>query len=60
MRNIPSGIHFEKQFDRAKSILHHLHIDDRHPGNGPSKGVWCDELTAFVIRAEDLCPVLDP
>ena len=46
-------------FDRAKSILHHLHIDDRYPGNGPSKVVWSDELAAFVVRAEDLAPVLD-
>ena len=50
---------FPEDFDRAKSILHHLHIDDRHPGNGPSKVIWSDELETFVVRAEDLAPVLD-
>ena len=57
VRNIPA---FQLEaFDKAKSVLHHIHLDDRYSGNGPSKVVWSDELAAFVIRAEDLYPVLE-
>jgi len=57
VRNIPT---FQLEaFDKAKSVLHHIHLDDRYPENGPSKVVWSDELAAFVIRAEDLYPVLE-
>ena len=44
--------------EKAKSILHHLNLDDRHPGNGPSKVFWCDEIAGYVIAAEDLAPIL--
>ena len=47
-----------RKYEVAKSILHHLNIDDRHPG-GRAKVVYSAELKAYVIRAIDLYPALE-
>ena len=46
-------------FEEAKSILHHLHIDDRHPGNGPSKIFWSHSGGGHAVLVADLASVKD-
>ena len=47
-----------RKYEVAKSILHHLNIDDRDP-YGRAKVVYSSELKAYVIRATDLYPALE-
>ena len=57
------------EYEMGKAILHHLHLDDRHPGNGPSKIVWVPEFEmevrqegfpgGYAILVKDLAPLLE-
>jgi len=50
-------------YEMGKAILHHLHLDDRHPENGASKIRYLANIDeskrGYAILVEDLAPVLE-
>ena len=51
------------EYEMGKAILHHLHLDDRHPENGaskiqPMKVIHRDER-GYAIMVKDLAPALE-